>query len=72
LRTLDRILALGVAFLAIFTPLAFGSVHPWAFKLMEITICFLLVLWATKIAFRATTALSAILSAVLIQSAIPG
>ena len=44
----DRIIEYGIIFLIVFTPLAFGSVHPWAYSTMELTICFLVMIWALK------------------------
>lgn len=41
----DRMITGGVLFLLLFTPLAFGAVHPWAFALMEGTIFLLVVVW---------------------------
>src|SRR5271166_4769037 len=35
----------GIIFLAVFTPLAFGAVHPWAYKTGEATAFALLLLW---------------------------
>jgi O-antigen ligase len=44
----DRIIEYGIIFLIVFTPLAFGSVHPWAYSTMELTIYFLVMIWALK------------------------
>ena len=44
----DRIIEYGIIFLIVFTPLAFGSVHPWAYSTMELIICFLVMIWALK------------------------
>ncbi len=44
----NRIIEYGIIFLIVFTPLAFGSVHPWAYSTMELTICFLVIIWALK------------------------
>jgi O-antigen ligase len=41
----------GMIFLIVFTPLAFGAVHVWAYTLMEIVIYSLLILWAAKSLF---------------------
>jgi O-antigen ligase len=35
----------GLIILIIFTPLCFGSVHPWAYTGMELVVIFLLILW---------------------------
>ncbi|MEE8077290.1 MAG: O-antigen ligase family protein [Candidatus Binatia bacterium] len=45
----DRIVTGGILFLILFTPLAFGSVHPWAFSLMEVVIFLLIIVWAFKL-----------------------
>ena len=45
----DRLVLASILFLIFFTPLAFGSVHPWAATLME-AISFLLgILWAVRV-----------------------
>ena len=41
----DRIVTGGLLFLIVFTPFAFGSVHPWAYGLMEIVIFSLVLVW---------------------------
>jgi O-antigen ligase len=38
----------GIIFLIVFTPLAFGAVHIWAYSLLEIVVYSLLILWAAK------------------------
>lgn len=45
----DRLVTGGILFLIYFTPLALGSVHPWAFSLMETMIFLLMLVWATKL-----------------------
>lgn len=45
----DRIIEWGIIFLLVFTPLAFGAVHLWAYSLMEFIICFLGILWIIKL-----------------------
>ncbi|MFC1829820.1 hypothetical protein ACFL0O_09425, partial [Thermodesulfobacteriota bacterium] len=45
--TCDRIIFAGIIFLLIFAPLAFGSVHVWAYTIVEIIVFFLLALWFT-------------------------
>jgi O-antigen ligase len=47
-KTIDRIMDAGLLFLIVFTPLAFGSVHVWAYSLMELTVFSLLIVWALK------------------------
>jgi O-antigen ligase len=49
LATLDRVVIGGILFLLLFTPLAFGSVHPWAYALMEATIFLLVMVWMAKL-----------------------
>jgi O-antigen ligase/Tfp pilus assembly protein PilF len=49
LRWFDRITTGAVLFLIFFTPLAFGSVHTWAFSLLEIAIFILVALWMAKL-----------------------
>ncbi len=44
----DRIIEYGILFLIVFTPLAFGSVHYWAYTTMELTVFFLIIIWAIK------------------------
>jgi len=48
-RLLDRILTAVLAALVLFTPFAVGSVHPWAFTLMEVAVFGLLMLWAMRV-----------------------
>jgi O-antigen ligase/tetratricopeptide (TPR) repeat protein len=45
----DRVVIAGLGFLILFTPLAFGSVHPWAFAFMEAVIFFLLIVWMVRL-----------------------
>ncbi|MCH8055259.1 MAG: hypothetical protein IH857_03790 [Deltaproteobacteria bacterium] len=47
----DRIVTGGILFLIFFTPLALGSVHPWAFSLMEGTVFLLVMVWMGRLAF---------------------
>ena len=47
----DRIVTAGTLLLVLLTPLAFGSVHPWASSLVESVIFLLVVLWMGKLAF---------------------
>ncbi|MFC1812260.1 O-antigen ligase family protein [Thermodesulfobacteriota bacterium] len=42
---IDRIIFIGIIALLIFAPLAFGSVHVWAYTIIEIGVFFLLALW---------------------------
>src|SRR5438552_2785931 len=48
----DRTVISGILFLTGFTPFAFGSVHPWAYSIMEAVIFVLVVVWMIKIALR--------------------
>ncbi len=45
----DRLVTASLLFLIFFTPLAFGSVHPWAFSLMEGMIFLLVAVWMSKL-----------------------
>ena len=45
----DRVVLGGVLMLLLVTPLAFGSVHPWAFSLLEIVIFLLVLVWALQL-----------------------
>ncbi len=47
-RWCDRVVLGGVLILLLVTPLAFGSVHPWAFSLLEIVIFLLAGVWAAR------------------------
>ena len=49
LRLCDRLVLGGLLFLILFTPLAFGSVHPWATMTMEATIFLLVIVWMAKL-----------------------
>jgi len=42
---IDRIIFFGIVLLLIFAPLAFGSVHVWAYSIVEFGVFFLLILW---------------------------
>jgi len=56
--TCDRIIFGGLIFLLIFAPLAFGSVHVWAYSLIELVVFFLLALWfADRLIFSKRDAL---------------
>ena len=50
LKISNRIIEWGIIFLIIFTPIAFGAVHRWAYTLMELTICFLAIIWIIRLA----------------------
>ena len=45
----DRTVTGGLLFLILFTPFAFGSVHPWAFGLMEALLFLLVIVWMAKL-----------------------
>jgi len=46
--TFDAIIQGGLIFLVVFTPLAFGSVHTFAYTLMELSVIFLVLVWLVK------------------------
>ncbi len=50
LKISNKIIECGIIFLIVFTPIAFGTVHPWAYTLMELTICFLIIIWIIRLA----------------------
>jgi len=45
----DRFIRALLLFLLLFTPLAFGSVHAWAYSLVEGTVALLVAAWAVRI-----------------------
>ncbi|MBF8253504.1 MAG: Tetratricopeptide repeat protein, partial [Deltaproteobacteria bacterium] len=45
----DRTVTGGLLFLILFTPFAFGSVHPWAYSIMEALLFLLVVVWMAKL-----------------------
>ncbi len=47
----DRIIEYGIIFLIIFTPLAMGTVLPWSYTTMGLTICFLVIICISKLIF---------------------
>ncbi|MGE0824672.1 MAG: O-antigen ligase family protein [Candidatus Binatia bacterium] len=51
LHLCDMLAIGGLCLLLVATPLAFGSVHPWAFSLMEALIFLLVVVWMIKVIF---------------------
>lgn len=51
----DRTVTGGILFLILFTPFAFGSVHPWAFSIMEALLFLLVVVWMIKLVYIART-----------------
>lgn len=48
-RHCDRIVGAGIVGLVVFTPLAFGSVYPWAYCLIEAVIFLLVAIWMGKL-----------------------
>jgi O-antigen ligase/tetratricopeptide (TPR) repeat protein len=48
LRRIDYIVLAGIGLLVVFTPLCFGSVHPWAYSLMEQVSFALVAAWMAK------------------------
>jgi len=56
---IDRVVFYGIIFLLIFAPLAFGSVHVWAYTVVEIGVFLLLGLWfAGRLIFSGSDTLS--------------
>jgi O-antigen ligase/tetratricopeptide (TPR) repeat protein len=55
-RFFDQILTAVLAGLVIFGPFAIGSVHPWAFTLMEVAVFCLLILWAIRVTIEVDAA----------------
>jgi O-antigen ligase/tetratricopeptide (TPR) repeat protein len=47
-KLFDRLVTGALIFLILFSPLAFGSVHPWAFALMEAVLFLLVIVWIVK------------------------
>ncbi|HET8562925.1 MAG TPA: O-antigen ligase family protein [Candidatus Binatia bacterium] len=47
----DRIVTGGILLLVLFTPLAFGCVHPWAVSLVEAVVFLLVLVWMGKLIF---------------------
>lgn len=47
-RWCDRVVLGGVLLLLLVTPLAFGSVHPWAFSFLEVILFLLLLVWSVR------------------------
>ena len=45
----DRVIIGGVLSLVLFTPLAFGAVHPWIFSVAEGTVFLLVIIWMGKL-----------------------
>ncbi len=45
----NRVIEWGIIFLIVFTPIAFGTVHPWAYTIMELTVCFLVIIWIIRL-----------------------
>jgi len=48
----DKAITLLLAFLVIFTPIAFGSIELWAFSVMELGILLVIILWAVQSLLR--------------------
>ena len=49
---IDRFIRGSLLFLLLFTPLAFGTVHAWAYSLMEGVVALMVLAWAFKIWFH--------------------
>lgn len=50
-KVFDAVIEKGIIFLLIFTPLVFGTVHPWSISIMETAIFIVLGAWLFKMAF---------------------
>jgi O-antigen ligase/tetratricopeptide (TPR) repeat protein len=48
LRRLDQIIVFGIGLLIVLTPMCFGSVHPWAYTLMEVIVFGLVAAWMAR------------------------
>ena len=48
LRRLDQIIVAGIGLLVFLTPMCFGSVHPWAYTLMELIAFALMAVWMAR------------------------
>ena len=48
MRRLDQIIVGGIGLLVVLTPMCFGSVHPWAYTLMEIVTFALIAAWMVR------------------------
>ena len=48
MRRLDQIIVSGLGLLIVLTPLCFGSVHPWAYTLMEVIVFALVGAWMAR------------------------
>ena len=53
IRACDHLFTGGILFLIVFTPFAFGAVHPWAYSTMEVVIFALVIVWMLKLALLA-------------------
>ena len=49
-RIANRIIEWGIIFLIVFTPIACGTVHPWAYTIMELAICIMIIVWIIRLA----------------------
>ena len=48
MRRLDQIIVCGIGLLVVLTPMCFGSVHPWAYTLMEAIVFALVAAWMAR------------------------
>jgi O-antigen ligase len=55
-----KVIESGVIFLVIFTPLAFGTVHIWAYSIMELGVILLMLAWVIKSAVNRHSSVKAI------------
>jgi O-antigen ligase/tetratricopeptide (TPR) repeat protein len=53
---LDCAIVAGVLAMVVFSPLAIGAVHPWAFITAELVMCAMTVLWVIKLVLHASIA----------------
>jgi O-antigen ligase len=67
---LDRIVMAGILSLLVFSPLAIGSVNPWAYCTVEATIFFLVVVWMARLAIEGELRSFSGLRTVLIPAAL--
>ena len=49
IRACDHLFTGGIVFLIVFTPFAFGAVHPWAYTTMEVVIFALVIIAMVKL-----------------------
>lgn len=52
MKILDKTIEAGLLLIVIFTPLAFGTVHVWAYTLFELAVLFLVSIWIIKMIYH--------------------